>query len=106
MMDILGRLRELMAEHDWSEYRLGVEADINPGTISQMFQRNSIPEIPSLEKMAGAFGLTLSQFFAGDGEAVPLAPREKEMLEAWSFLSATQQDLLLSVALNMRRPEK
>ena len=48
-MDVLDRLRRLMYERDWTEYRLAKESGLSQSTISNMFYRNTIPSIPTLE---------------------------------------------------------
>ena len=48
-MDTIKRLRELLIERGWSEYRLMKESGLAQSTISNIFRRNSIPSIPTLE---------------------------------------------------------
>lgn len=56
------RIRQLMEERGWSEYRLAKECGVSQSTISNIFNRNYQPSIASLENICGSFGITLSQF--------------------------------------------
>ena len=50
-----------------------------------------VPTLPSLEKICGALGITMSQLFAGDGDAVALTEPQQRLLERWSMLDEGQQ---------------
>ena len=66
-MDTQKRIRELMAERGWTDYRLAKEANLSHSTVTNMFNRNNAPTLPTLEAVCQAFGITLAQFFASDG---------------------------------------
>ena len=69
-MDIQGRIRELMEERSWTEYRLAKEANLSHSTVANMFNRNNAPTFPTLEAICNAFQMTLSQFFCEDGNLI------------------------------------
>ena len=73
-MDVLERLRGLLDERGWTEYRLAKECGLSESTIANIFRRNSVPSITTLESICNGFGITLSQFFA-DGDMVELTPQ-------------------------------
>ena len=73
-MDTHERLRKLMSERGWSEYRLSKECGLAETTLGNIFRRNTVPSLPTLEKICNGFGITLAQFFC-DGEMVELSPR-------------------------------
>ncbi|MFR7962298.1 MAG: helix-turn-helix domain-containing protein [Roseburia intestinalis] len=54
-MDIQGRIRELMEERSWTEYRLAKEANLSHSTVANMFNRNNAPTFPTLEAICNAF---------------------------------------------------
>ena len=68
-MDAQKRIRELMEERNWTDYRLAKEANLSHSTVTNMFNRNNAPTLPTLEAVCRAFGITLAQFFAKDEEA-------------------------------------
>ena len=98
-MDVLSKLRCLLEERGWSEYRLAQEAGLNQSTISNIYRRNTVPTIATLEAVCHAFGLTLSQFFAeGDSDLDEITPELKELLDAWGPLTQEQRKIVLQVA--------
>ena len=89
-MDALQRLRRLLDERGWSVYRLAKNCGLSESTLANVFKRNTVPTITTLERICEGFGITLSQFFA-DGEMVELTPELKELFDNWVNLTADQK---------------
>ena len=89
-MDTLQRLQQLLKERDWTVYRLSVNCDMPSSTLNNIFNRNTIPSIPTLETICKGFGITLSQFFA-ENEMVELSPELKELFDGWLTLTPEQK---------------
>ena len=100
-MDAKARIRELMAERKWSEYRLAIASGLSQSTVANIFNRNTTPSIATLESICAGFGITLAQFFA-EGNMVELTEEQKEMFAAWSSLSKDQKDVLRQLILVMK----
>lgn len=100
-MDAKARIRELMAERKWSEYRLAIASGLSQSTVANIFNRNTTPSIATLESICAGFGITLAQFFA-EGDMVELTEEQKEMFAAWSSLSKDQKDVLRQLVLVMK----
>ena len=96
-MDTLLRLRQILEARGWSRYRLAKECGLNESTIANVYKRNTMPSIPTLESICEGFGITLSQFFA-EGEMVELTPELKELFENWVTLTPDQKEALLTMA--------
>lgn len=97
-MDVLEKLRTLLNERGWSEYRLAQKAGLNESTISNIYRRNTVPTIATLKAVCDAFGITLSQFFADDdSDMVEVTPELKELLDAWGPLTPEQRSVVLQV---------
>ena len=90
-----------MKERGWTEYRLSKECGLSESTLANIFRRNTVPSITTLETICDAFGITLSQFFA-EGEMVELTPELKVLFENWVSLTADQKEAALHMiqALN------
>ena len=101
-MDIQKRIKDLMEERGWTDYRLAMESGLAHSTVSNMFKRNNAPTIPTLEAICKAFGITLSQFFAEGEEAVILTDEQREIFATWSLLSPKQKSLLLEFLGTMK----
>ena len=92
-----------MKEREWTEDRLSKECGLSESTLANIFRRNTVPSITTLETICDAFGITLSQFFA-EGEMVELTPELKVLFENWVSLTADQKEAALHMiqALNNR----
>lgn len=67
-----------------------------------MFKKNNQPTIPTLETICGAFGITLSQFFADGNLPVDLTGEQREMLEGFNMLTADKKRALLELIKVMK----
>ena len=99
-MDARERIRDLMEKRGWSEYRLAIESKLSQSTIANIFNRNTMPSVTTLESICEAFGITLAQFFADD-ELVELSDEQKKMFSTWSSLTADQKEAIAQLILVM-----
>lgn len=90
-MDTNKRIKQLLDERGWTSYRLAKEAGISDATINNLFRRNTLPTIPTLEAVCRGFGITLSQFFA-EGDMVEMTPELKELFDDWVNLTIEQKE--------------
>lgn len=100
-MDVIRRIKNLTEERGWTEYRLVKESGIAPSTISNIFHRDTLPNIYTLETICDTFGITLSQFFSEDNVLYPSKEQCAILLE-WSYLNDTQRTHLLQFLRSMR----
>ena len=91
MKNILAVITAHREARNWTEYQLADRSGLPQSTISSWYRKDMVPTVPSLEKICGAFGITLSQLFAEDSEPVYLTASQKQLLERWSRLSEDQQ---------------
>ncbi len=100
MIDIHKRISQLMEEHGWTKYRLSKQCGLSEATIVNIFRRNAVPSIYTIEAICNGFGITISQFFAED-ESVELSPELRELFDAWLFLTPTQKAAILQTIKEM-----
>lgn len=100
-MDTIKKIKQLADNRGWTEYRLVKESGLAPSTIANIYHRNTIPSIPTLEHLCTTFGITLSQFFS-EGEAVSLSSEQTHLLDCWAALSAEQRKHLLALLESMK----
>ena len=93
-MYIQKRITQLMDERGWTAYKLAKESGLSQSTLSKIFERNNAPTHSTVEAICGAFGITLSQFYATEGEAVVLTPEQARHLQLWGTLTEKQQDII------------
>ena len=89
-MNTLERLRQLLNDRGWTEYRLSKECGLSQSTIGNIYRRNTTPSIETLEIICKAFGITLSQFFA-ETDMVELTPELKSLFDGWFSLTPEQK---------------
>lgn len=95
-MDTHSRLRKLMSERGWTAYRLAKESGLSESTLANIFKRNTVPSIATLEAVCSAFGISLAQFFA-ENDMVELTPELKELFDHWVSLSPEQKQAALQM---------
>ena len=105
-MDVHRRLHQLLEDRSWTEYRLAKQCGLSESTIANIFRRNTVPSISTLEAICEGFGITLSQFFA-DGDMVEMTPELKELFDNWISLTPAQKEIALEMikALNHKTAE-
>ena len=97
MKDILSMITEYREDRGWTEYQLAERAGLPQSTISSWYRKSMVPTVASLEKICQAFGITLSQLFAENEEAVTLTDSQQILLQRWSRLSKEQQKAIFNL---------
>ena len=100
-MDAKQRIKELMQERNWTEYRLAIASDLSQSTIANIFNRNTTPSVSTLESICKGFGITMAQFFA-EGNMVELTDEQKHMFDSWTTLSPKQKQVLQDLIAVMK----
>lgn len=101
-MDVMNRITQLMEERGWSSYKLTKQSGLAISTIANLYRRHTTPSLETLQTLCDAFGITLSQFFAEDEEAVPLTPEQKHFFDLWANLTPEQKDLIEKLIHELR----
>ena len=100
-MDAQRRIKQLMEERDWTDYRLAKKSNLSHSTVTNMFNRNNAPTLPTLEAVCKAFGITLAQFFT-EGNSPELTEEQRILFAKWSTLKDDQKQALLALIDTMR----
>ena len=95
-MDTHSKLRQLMSERGWTAYRLAKESGLSESTLANIFKRNTVPSISTLEAVCAAFGISLAQFFFFFF-MVELTPELKELFDHWVSLTPEQKQAALQM---------
>lgn len=93
-MDVIKRINDLMSERGWSAYKLAQASGLSPSTIANIYRRNTVPSLTTLEILCKAFGISLSQFFAENDSFVPLTAEQKALFDKWVNLTPSQKRLI------------
>lgn len=100
-MDVQKRIKQLMKERNWTVYRLAKESGLSHSTVTNMFNRNNAPTLPTLEAVCIAFGITMAQFFT-EGTSPEMTDEQRILFTKWSALKEDQQQALLALIDTMK----
>ena len=92
------RVKELCEKYHVSKYRLAQLTGMSQTAVGNIMKMESIPTIPTLEKICDAFGITLAQFFAGEG----LSKEQREIIETWDELGREERRILLQFVRSLK----
>ena len=82
------RIIELCEKHKISRYRLSQLTGMSQTALGKIVSKESIPTIPTIEKICDAFGITLAQFFTENDTAN--SPNAKSELD--NSVAALKED--------------
>lgn len=99
-MDVIQRIKKLSTERGWSEYRLVKETGLASSTIANIYHRDTIPSLPTLEILCQTFGITLSQFFSDDN-MISLSKEQEQLLECWATITPEQRRIIIALLQTM-----
>ncbi len=101
-MTILERVDSLRKERGWSVNYLAMEAMLTQSTLNNLYVRKTEPKISTLRAICDAFGITLSQFFAGMEENGASGSEVDELNNRILALNVEQKAALLTLLRSMR----
>lgn len=97
MNEVLELIKRHRIRRGWSEYCLAEQSGVPQSTISSWYRNDAFPSLPTLEKICNAFGMTLTQFFAIDGDSLPLTKEQLLLLNQWSTLTSDQKQMIFYI---------
>lgn len=95
-MDTNERLRQILDERGLTTYKMSELSGLSHTTLANVFKRNTVPSISTLQAICNGFGITLSQFFA-EGDMVEMTPELKRLFEGWVNLNPKQKAAVLQM---------
>lgn len=98
-MTIAEKIDALRIERGWSINYLAMESMLTQSTINNMFNRKTEPTISTLRSICGAFGITLSEFFAEEETPSDL---NSELNRRINSLSTEQKEALLTILKSIK----
>lgn len=100
-MDVLQKIKELLNQYGWSVYKLSIESGVPQSTLANMFSRNNLPTIPTLEMICNGFGITLSDFFDDKKQNLKLSEEQSLLLRKYQKLSENKKRLMIELLDNL-----
>ena len=93
---IADNMIELCEKRGISKYRLAQMTGIAQSSLGRIMAKESLPSLPTLEKICEALDVTLSQFFC-EGDPDDLTQPQSEVLAIWNDLSVQEQEVVLAM---------
>lgn len=97
------RIKEICDERGITKYRLAKMTGLSQTALRGIFSKESIPTIPTLEKICDAFGMSIAQFFTKGEERPDLTELQKEMLEVWDQLDNKEREILITFVRSLKK---
>ena len=95
--DVLDRIQYFLNLKHWSLYKLAKEADLPYSSLNNIFNRRTLPTIPTLEKICNGLGISMSEFFEYKNNPLKsdsLTDTEQDIIYMYRKLSARSKELL------------
>ncbi len=92
--DIVNALIELKDIRNWTNYKIAVESDLPTSTISNIFNKKSMPQLDTLFALCKGFGITPAQLFGRNEKYEKLTDKEAEIIKQWESLDPKSQKAL------------
>lgn len=91
----LEKIESICEKKGISKYKLAHDASIPYTTLTNMFKKDTMPTLPTLQKICEGLDITMAQFFAEDETRVDLTEMQKELLSLWDSLSLDMQSRVI-----------
>ncbi|HIT68207.1 MAG TPA: helix-turn-helix transcriptional regulator [Candidatus Merdisoma merdipullorum] len=88
------RIKELMTKNGFTSYQLAKKSGVSLSTLLSMFQKNTEPQIKTLEKICSACDISVAQFFERDSKE--LTKDQEEILSIFNSLSPKHKEMARS----------
>ena len=97
-MDYHQKIKQLREAKGMTVYRLTQLTGVSGQHIKGIEQGSRQPTIETLDRLAGALGVTLAEIFANDSECAYLSEKERLLLENFLTLSPEKSEALLIIS--------
>lgn len=87
----LNKIELICKKKGITKYRLAQDANIPYTTLTNMFKKDTMPTLPTLQKICEGLDITMAQFFTEEGAKVDLTKQQQELLLLWDELPKEMQ---------------
>lgn len=105
-MDVLKRINTLRIDRGWSVYKLANESGLAQSTIINMFSRETLPSITTLENICSAFGISMAEFFCEEATAASGSGSRREFIRLYESLSPGVRDSIFHLMQELSKENK
>ena len=94
-MDIAEKIEHILELMNWTPYKLSQQSGVSQTVISNILNHKNDPSLSSLESIANACGITVSQLTSEKGEPVVLTEMQMDLFILSSRKGEAKMKLLL-----------
>ena len=105
-MNVLKRINKLRLDRGWSVYRLSVESGLAQSTLINMFNRETLPSITTLENICKAFNISMADFFEDGSNESSGSPQKKEFIQLYETLSPSAREAVFNLMKDLSNMQK
>lgn len=84
--DVINTLIELRDIRGWTNYKVSVESNLPASTVSNIFNKRTMPQLDTLFQLCDGFGISPSQLFGNKEKYMKLSDEEKRIIKLWNKL--------------------
>lgn len=92
--DIVDLLIELRNIKNWTNYKVAVKSGLPKTTISNVFNKKSMPQLDTLLAICKGFDITPAQLFGKKDKYEKLTEKESKIIKKWENLNPESQKTL------------
>lgn len=92
--DIVNALIELKDMRHLTPYKIALESDLPASTVTNIFQKRTMPQLDTLLAICKGLGISPAQLFTDNAKFEKLTDDEIEILKLWNGLDAERQAVL------------
>lgn len=87
----LSKIESIQTKKGISKYKLAKDANVPYTTLTNMFKKDTMPTLPTLQKICEGLDITMAQFFTDDDRRVDLTSKQEQLLLLWDGLPKDMQ---------------
>lgn len=92
--DIVDALIEIRDAKNWTNYKIAIKSNLPASTISNVFNKNTMPQLDTLLAICRGFEITPSQLFRSKEEYKNLLDEDIEIITLWKKLDVKSKTVL------------
>lgn len=95
--EIVDSLIKLRNNKNWTNYKIAIESDLPASTISNIFNKRSMPQLDTLLAICKGFDITPAYLFNEKTKNESLTDDENEIINLWEKLDAKSKEMIKNI---------
>ena len=103
LFNVNQRIKDLCKQQNMTFYRLSKISNIPPSTLTNIYNRGTVPSVGTLENICRALGITLSEFFTTSNDSFDLSAEQKELLDIYIQLPKDDKERVMAYVQGLQK---